>query len=192
MKNADKEGNVVLDTQPQKERLIEPGRKTISFHVSTDEKARIIKTAVDDYGLTVSEYIRHKLLTDDKTAKAQIEETNTDDAPSKDEMIDGLFDDMEAMSTKLRDKDTLIAELKSVIENPDKSLLSINFNDEQKVMLAQIQNYRKANGVEPIDLTAILIKGLLEFANDEYWSNNFSNNNGVRLSEFEGALTIME
>lgn len=192
MKNADKEGNVVLDTQTQKERLIEPGRKTISFHVLPDEKARIIKTAVDDYGLTVSEYIRHKLLTEDKTDKAQIEETQTDDAPSKDEMIDGLFDEMEAMSTKLRDKDTLIAELKSVIENPDNSLLSINFNDEQKVMLAQIQNYRKANGVEPIDLTAILIKGLLEFANDEYWSNNFSNNNGVRLSEFEGALTILE
>jgi len=100
MTTEDKETPEMVEQETKSKRFV-----TVSFKCTPEEKSRLIKEAIDDSGLTVTDYIKHRVFNPLK--------------PEKDNLItDNTFqEEKDVLEHKISEQKELIDSLKEELEN---------------------------------------------------------------------------
>jgi|GEM_PF-4504609 len=100
MATEDKETPAIVEQESKSKRFV-----TVSFKCTPEEKSRLIKEAKDDSGLTVTDYIKHRVFNPLKPDKDNFSADNT------------FQEEKDALEHKLSKQKGLIESLKEELEN---------------------------------------------------------------------------
>lgn len=170
----------------------------LNVKIPSEKKDAIIKRATGEYGMTVPDFIVHKCLKEETIQKGKnLEEPSKENIPEvKNQDLEK--DALEELVRRQKDQILTLTEEKQELKNlqviqsktPTKAENTVDFivSPELKSAISAIEIFRKEKGLKPFN--ELLEELLIHWAEELYTNFGFSDNTGMKYSDFKDVLSI--